>query len=170
MKNLLLIGILCLSTINLKAELIRFKGPALSGKIISEQVDITDRQAVMICHYNLSGNSQEVMKYPITFTKKLDQTTYTISIKAMNLSETLPNLELINCAYKLIIIGKDKNTLQTRFGELILAGSEKLKMSEKELELIQNKDWLTKYLGEKLKELNIGLSHDGGIINLKNEE
>ena len=152
------------------AEMIKFKAGNINGKIISESIDLTDWQAVMVCHYTLSGKMQEVMKYPNTHVKKLDEQTYQISAKAMSLFEALPNLDPINCAYKLILIGKLSTTHQNLFGEIILFGSETKKMSEKEFDILGNKDLLTKILNEKIKELSITTGNEGGIIAKSSED
>jgi hypothetical protein len=170
MKKLTILFCLVLFTINAQAEIIKFRAPALSGKINSETIDLTDWQAVMICHFNLGGKAQESMKYPLTQMKKIDESNYLINVKAMNLIEALPSLEITNCAYKLILIGKLGQTRQNLFGEIYLYGTEQRKMTEKEIEVIQNKELLSKTLNERIKELSITTGPDGGIINNRSNE
>jgi hypothetical protein len=170
MKKLTILFAMTIFAYNLSAEIIHFRAPALVGKINSELIDLTDWQAVMTCHYLLGGKNQEVMKYPLTLLKKIDVSNYSVSIKAMSLFEALPNLDLQNCAYKMILIGKNKTTHQTAFGEIFLIGTDRGKMTEKELEIIQNKDQLAKILNEKIKDISITYGNEGGIILNKNTD
>ncbi len=146
------------------AELIKFQTPKLNGKLISENIELTDWQAVLNCHFQLNGKNQESSKYPLTQFKKLDDNQYDISIKAANLIEVLPNLEIQNCHYKLILIGKLYSTRQTLFGEIILFGQDQGKMSDKDLEILNNKNVLARILQEKIKEIKISACVDGGIV------
>ncbi len=146
------------------AEIIKFQTPKLNGKLISENIELTDWQAVLNCHFQLNGKNQESSKYPLTQFKKLDDNQYDISIKAANLIEVLPNLEIQNCHYKLILIGKLYSTRQTLFGEIILFGQDQGKMSDKDLEILNNKNVLARILQEKFKEIKISAGVDGGIV------
>jgi hypothetical protein len=169
MKNLTALFSL-LFVFNINAEIIRFRAPNLNGRILSESIDLTDWQAVMICHYNLSGKTQEVMKYPNTFVKKIDANSYSLQIKSQNLTELLPNMDILNCGYKMIIIGKNKSTHQNSFGELMLAGNDHGVMTDKEIENVLNKDILQKTLTDKVRELTLLIGEDGGIVQKNAEE
>lgn len=164
MKNLILSFIIMLISQSLSADLIKFQTPKLSGKLVSDNIELTDWQAVLNCHFQLGGKNQESSKYPLTILKKTDDNQYDLSIKASNLIEVLPNLDIQNCHMKLILIGKLASTRQTLFGEIILFGQDQGKMSEKDLDIINNKNQLAKILQEKTKEIKITTGVDGGIV------
>lgn len=173
MKKLIISTILVILTTSAHADMIRFRTTNFVGKATAEQIELTDWQSVMICHYNLGNKTQEVMKYPSTFFKKTlgDENSYSIQIKSMSLTELLPNIDIINCAYKLILIGKNTINRQNVFGEVYLFGTEQRKMTDKEIELINNKELLSKMIESRLKDLVLTIGNDGGIIakNLENE-
>ena len=164
MKKLLFTFLIMTLSQSLWADLIKFQAPKLSGKLISENIELTDWQAVLNCRFQLNGKNQESSKYPLTQLKKLDDGQYELNVKAANLIEALPNLEIQNCHYKLILIGKLYSTRQTLFGEIILFGQDQGKMSDKDLEVINNKTLLAKILQEKIKEIKISVGADGGIV------
>ncbi len=164
MKNVIFTLFVVMLSHSLWADIIKFQTPKLNGKLISENIELTDWQAVLNCRFLLNGKNQESSKYPYTLLKKIDDNQYEISIKAANLIEVLPNLEIQNCHLKLILIGKLYSTRQTLFGEIILFGQDQGKMSEKDLEILNNKNLLAKILQEKIKEIKISTGADGGIV------
>lgn len=152
------------------AGIIHFKAPSISGKITTENLHLTDWRAVMTCHYSLAGKQLDAVKYPQTNIKKIEDHTYSINIKGQAIFEAAPNLELQNCIYKLLFIGKNKSSHQVSYGEVILAGTEKRKLNEQELSFLQNKENLGKVLSEKIKDLTLANGAEGGIISKENAE
>jgi hypothetical protein len=148
----------------LKAENVRFKTPAIDGKLIANNIEVTDWQAVMSCHFNFKGQRKESIRYPQTFLVKQNSSTYTLKIKAGSLSEFLPGWDLLTCAYKLLFIGKNITTHQLAFGEIFLLGKESGEMSESELKSMQDYSMVSKILSEKTKDLTISNGKDGGIV------
>lgn len=148
----------------LLAETVKFKSPAISGKIIANNIEMTDWQTVMSCHFNYRGSRKESIRYPQTFLTNHEGSAYALKIKAGALNEYMPNWELLTCAYKLILIGKNTTTHQLAFGEIFLLGKETGVMSESELQAIQDINQVTKILNDKTKELVITNGKDGGIV------
>lgn len=159
-----------LFSFSLKAEIIHFRSPAFSGKIQSESIELTDWQTAMSCRYSIKDKVSEISRFPQTTIKKIDSNNYTLTIKAMNLFEAQQNLELLSCSYKLILVGKNKMNHQTSFGEINLMGQDSGKMTEKELDLIQNKDHFTRVINDKIKDLVISFGSDGGIVLINDEK
>lgn len=146
------------------AEVVRFKAPLINGKLIANNIEMTDWQTVMSCHFNYRGQRKESIRYPQTFLTEHTGNSYNLRIKAGSLSEYLPNWELLTCAYKLILIGKNITTHQLAFGEIYLLGKESGVMSESELQAIQDINYVSKVLNEKTRELVITNGKDGGIV------
>lgn len=149
---------------NAFADNVRFRAPQISGKLIANNIEMTDWQTVMSCHFNYRGQRKESIRYPQTWLKKIDNNTYSLKIKAGSLSEFLPHFELLTCAYKLILIGKNQTTHQLSFGEIYLLGKETGVMSESELQTMQEFSTVSKLLNEKTKELTVTNGKDGGIV------
>lgn len=147
-----------------QAENVRFKAPPLNGKLIANNIELTDWQTVMSCHFNHRGQRKESIRYPQTFLSNHEGSGYQLKIKAGSLSEYLPNWELQTCAYKLILIGKNSTTRQLAFGEIYLLGKESGVMSTSELQVMQDLNLVTKILNEKTRELVITNGKDGGIV------
>ncbi len=166
MKNLIIFFVLLLNSLFTPAfaDYVRVKAPLLNGKLIANNLEMTDWQAVMSCHFNVQGSRKESIRYPQTFLTKLDGHAYALKVKAGSLSELLPNWELLTCAYKLILIGKNSTTHQLAFGEIFLVGKESGVMSEGELQSMQDPIQLAKILNERTKELVIAYGKDGGIV------
>ena len=165
MKKLPIFFALLLASISFAhADNVRVKAPAINGKLIANNLEMTDWQAVMSCHFNYQGSRKESVRYPQTFLTKLEGNTYTLKIKAGSLSELLPHWELLTCAYKLILIGKNSTTHQIAFGEIYLMGKENGVMTESELQAMQDVNQVTKVLNDKTKELVITYGKDGGIV------
>ncbi|MFA6238212.1 MAG: hypothetical protein WC635_12840 [Bacteriovorax sp.] len=162
-KALFFALVLILST-TLMAETVRFKAPAINGKLIANNIKLTDWQTVMSCHFNHRGQRKESIRYPQTFLTSQDGGNYSLKIKAGSLSELLPNWELQTCAYKLILIGKNITSHQLAFGEIFLLGKETGVMSTSELQIMQDLNQVTKILNEKTRELIITNGKDGGIV------
>jgi len=80
------------------------------------------------------------------------------------LTEILPHSDLLTCAYKVILIGKNQSTHQLAFGEIYLMGKENGEMSESELQVFQDPAQVAKILNEKTKELTIAPGKEGGIV------
>ena len=146
------------------AENVIVKAPGINGKLVANNLEMTDWQTVMSCYFNYQGTRKESTRYPQTFLTKLDGNTYSLKIKAVSLSEILPRRELLTCAYKLILIGKNITTHQIAFGEIFLMGKETGAMSESELQVMQDVNQVTKTLNDKTKELVITYGKDGGIV------
>ncbi|MBP9681716.1 MAG: hypothetical protein KBD76_09950 [Bacteriovorax sp.] len=154
---------------------LKFKTPPIHAKINSTNLELTDLQTVISCHFNYQGARKQVIRYPQTELIKEEGPFYSLKIKAATLGESLPRLDLLTCAYKLIVIGKNKTTHQPSYGELFLAGKETGHMSDSELQTILDPTQLTKILNERIKDLIISNGKDGGIgeissLNDKYEE
>ena len=149
---------------NAFADNVRFRAPSINGKLIAENIEMTDWQTVMSCHFNYRGQRKESIRYPQTWLKKIDANTYSLKIKAGSLTEILPHFELLTCAYKLILIGKNQTTHQLSFGEIYLLGKESGVMSESELQSMQELSTVSKLLNERAKELTVTNGKDGGIV------
>lgn len=164
MKKLTFLFTLLLTINAAHADNVRVKAPAINGKLVANNIEMTDWQAVMSCHFNYQGSRKESIRYPQTFLNKIEGNTYSLRIKAGSLSELLPHWELLTCAYKLILIGKNITTHQVAFGEIYLMGKETGVMSESELQAMQDVNQVTKVLNDKTKELVITYGKDGGIV------
>lgn len=151
-------------TFSAHADIVRYKAPAINGKLIANNLEMTDWQAVMSCHFNYQGSRKESIRYPQTWLKKIDASTYSLKIKEGSLFEALPHWELLTCAYKLILIGKNATTRQLAFGEIFLMGKESGTMSESELQAMMDINQVTKVLNDKTRELTITYGKDGGIV------
>ncbi len=145
------------------AETLRFKTPPISGKLIANNLQMTDWQTVVSCSYNFQGTKKTIYRYPQTTLKKVDSLAYSLKIKAATLQE-LPHLDVLNCSYKLTLIGKNLNTHQLAFGEILLLGKDSGVMSESELQSLMEINQVTRTLNEKTKELAITYGKDGGIV------
>ncbi|MBC7538590.1 MAG: hypothetical protein H7281_07205 [Bacteriovorax sp.] len=163
MKNLTILFTLLLVSVA-HADIVRIKTPAINGKLVANNLEMTDWQAVISCHFNYQGSRKESIRYPQTFLTKLEGSNYTLKIKAGSLSEMLPHWELLTCAYKIIFIGKNITTHQIAFGEIFLMGKESGVMSESELQAMQDANQVTKVLNDRTKELVITYGKDGGIV------
>lgn len=169
-KNLLslvLTTLLLLASAPSFAENVWFKAPELNGKITitSGNLDLSDWQAVMSCHFDLKGTRKETIRYPQTFVKKIGRNEYSLAVKKGSLSEYfLPGWRLLTCAYKLILIGKNTDTQRSTFGEIYLIGQEHGEMDADELKYIQNKDYVSKVLTDKTHDLKLAIAVEGGII------
>jgi hypothetical protein len=53
----LLLFSLCVSVA--QADIVRVKTPAINGKLVANNLDMTDWQAVMSCHFNYQGSRKE---------------------------------------------------------------------------------------------------------------
>ena len=146
------------------ADNVRYRTPAINGKLIAHNIEMTDWQTVMSCHFNYQGSRKESIRYPQTWLKKLDYGVYSLKVKPGSLSEMLPRWDLLTCAYKLILIGKNTTTHQLAFGEIFLLGKESGVMSESELQVMMDMNQVTKILNEKTRELTVGFGKDGGIV------
>lgn len=164
MKQITLFFALVLFTQATLADTVRFRAPALNGKLIATNIEFTDWQTVMSCHFNYQGSRKESIRYPQTWLKKLDNGTYSLKVKAGSLTEMLPRWELLTCAYKLILIGKNVSTHQLAFGEIFLMGKETGVMSESELQTMMDLNQVTKILNDKTRELSVTYGKDGGIV------
>lgn len=164
MKKLtLFFALVFLSTASV-AGIVRFRAPALNGKLVANNIEMTDWQTVMSCHFNYQGSRKESIRYPQTWLKKIDNGVYSLKVKAGSLSEALPNWDLLTCAYKLILIGKNVSTRQIAFGEIYLMGKESGVMSDSELQAMMDLNQVTKTLTERTRELTVGFGKDGGIV------
>lgn len=146
------------------AETVRFKTPAITGKLVASNITMTDWQTVMICQFNYRGQRKESIRYPETFLTQHSGANYHLKIKAGSLNEYFPNGELLTCAYKLILIGKNITTHQLAFGEIVLLGKDSGVMSESELTAMQDYHQVSKLLNERTRELVIANGKDGGIV------
>ncbi len=164
MKSLTFLFALVFFTSAAHADNVRYRSPAINGKLIANNIEMTDWQTVMSCHFNYQGTRKESIRYPQTWLKKTENGVYTLKVKAGSLSEMLPRWDLLTCAYKLILIGKNTTTRQLAFGEIYLMGKETGVMSESELQVMMDLNQVTKILAEKTRELKVGFGADGGIV------
>jgi len=54
-----------------QADSVRFRAPAINGKLIANDLNLTDWQTVMSCHFNYRGQRKESLRYPQTILKNL---------------------------------------------------------------------------------------------------
>ena len=165
-KNLLkLILLFTILTTQAFADNISIKTPELNGKIIFQAVNfkLTDWQAVMSCHFDYKGSRKGVLRYPQTFVQAEAPNEYIIRIKKGSLSEILPGWDLLTCAYKLILIGRDTVTNKSLFGEIFLLGQEHGQMEMEDIRDFENKEYVTKALGDKLNDLKLQ-AYEGQIL------
>lgn len=158
---------LLLGTTRVFADNVFIKTPELKGKmtVTSGNLDLTDWQAVISCHFDNRGNRKESIRYPQTFVKSLGNNEYSLAVKKGSLSELLPaSWRLLTCAYKLILIGKNTDSGKVAFGEIYLLGQEQGEMDPEELKEMQNNEYVAKVLNEKLQDLKISAAVNGGIV------
>ena len=169
-KNLLslvLTTLLLVTSTSAFAEGVSIKSPELNGKItiVTANLDLTDWQAIMSCHFDYKGSRKESVRYPQTFVKKISHNEYSLSVKKGSLSEYfLPGWKLLTCAYKLILLGKNTDTQRSIYGEIFFLGQEHGEMDIEELKEMQNKDYVAKVLTEKTHDLKLAIAPEGGII------
>lgn len=148
------------------AEIVSVKSPELNGKItVSSNLVLTDWQTIMSCHFDYKGSRKESLRYLQTILKNTEINEYSIKIKKGSLSEALPKWKLLTCAYKLLFIGKnmDQNG-RNIMGEIYLLGQEHGEMTTDELQHMQNKNFVAKYLADKVEDLKLTISPEGGIV------
>ncbi len=145
------------------AENVRIKTPSIKGKLLAYNLEMTDWQTVISCHFSFQEQIKEFNRYPETTLKKINSNIYSLNIKAGLLSEMMLHFELINCSYKLIVIGKNQITHQLAFGEILLMGKDTGIMSESELQMMQDPIQVTKILTERTKNLAVTFGKEGGI-------
>jgi hypothetical protein len=165
--NLLLTITLFLGTQTAMAENVFIKTPELNGKIYvsSKNLDLTDWQAVMSCHFDYRGSRKEVIRYPQTFVRPLENNEYSLAVKKGSLTEIFPaSWRLLTCAYKIILIGKNTDLGKSAFGEIYLMGQEHGEMDPEELKEMQNTEHVAKLLTDKVRDLTISIAQNGGII------
>lgn len=166
--KIMLFSLLSLFLCNMAfADIISVKAPPLKGKIlVTSNLVLTDWQTIMSCHFDYKGSRKESVRYLQTIMKKTDINEYSIDIKKGSLSEALPNWRLLTCAYKLLFIGKNMDLNgRSILGEIYLLGQEYGEMSKDELSQMQNKNFLAKYLTDKIEEVNLEISPEGGIVS-----
>lgn len=149
---------------HLFAGTLRFKTPQVNGKLTANNIEMTDWQAVMVCHFNYKGSRKQSIRYPQTFLTNHEGSSYTLKVKPGSLTEIFPGLEPLTCAYKLILIGRNLLTHQSTFGEIILLGKESGTMSESDLQTMQDLNQVTKLLNERTRELTVSNGKEGGIV------
>lgn len=147
-----------------RADAVKFKTPAINGKLIANNITMTDWQTVMSCRFNYQGTKKELIRHPQTILKKIEGSTYSLKIKASSLDEIHSRWDLLTCSYKLILIGKNITTHQLAFGEILLMGKESGVMSESELQVMMDINQVTKILSERTRELTVTFGKDGGIV------
>lgn len=159
--------IITLVSFNAFADSVVIKAPEINGKVIlnSENLKLTDWQAVMSCHFDYKGDRKESIRYPQTIIRKIENTKneYSLFIKKGSLSEFLPNWKLLTCAYKMILLGKNTDLNKTVMGEIYLLGQEHGQMDESELSNMKDREFVAKVLEDKTRALNLSLI-DGVIL------
>ncbi len=148
------------------ADIVSVKTPELNGKITaSPNLVLTDWQTIMSCHFDYKGTRKQSVRYLQTILKKTDIGEYSMNIKKGSLSEALPKWRLLTCAYKLLFIGKNMDLNgRSIMGEIFLLGQEHGEMSPDELEHMQNKNFVAKYLADKVEDIKLTIAPEGGIV------
>ena len=146
------------------ADSVKLKIPAINGKIVTNNLELTDLKSVMHCRFNNRGIKKEILRYPFTQMQRIDSQVYRLKIKSAALIKNIPHSDLIRCSYKLSLIGKNTITRQLAFGEVVLLGRESGTMSESELQSIQDSSLISKILIEKTREISLAFGKEGGII------
>ena len=165
-KIIIIAVILTIFSAGVYADIVRVKTPEINGKILilSENLLLTDWQAVISCHFDYKGSRKESIRYPHTIIRKIADTTneYSLDIKKSSLSEYLPNWKLLTCAYKIILLGKNTNLNKTIMGEIYLLGQEHGQMDVEDLKDMQDSNYVAKVLEDKTHELKLNIS--AGVI------
>lgn len=158
--------LLLLITSTAFAEIVSVKTPELNGKVsVSSNLILTDWQTIMSCHFDYKGSRKESVRYLQTILKNTDVNEFSINIKKGSLSEALPKWRLLTCAYKLLFIGKNMDLNgRSVMGEIYLLGQEHGEMSIDELKHMQNKNFVAKYLADKVEDLKLTIAPEGGIV------
>ena len=158
--------LLVLVTGQASAAVVTVKSPELKGKVsVSSNLVLTDWQTIMSCHFDYKGSRKESVRYLQTILKNTDINEYSLFIKKGSLSEALPKWRLLTCAYKLLFIGKnmDQNG-RSMMGEIYLLGQEHGEMTVDELQHMQNKNFVAKFLADKVEDLKLAIAPEGGIV------
>ena len=158
--------LLVLVTGQASAAVVTVKSPELKGKVsVSSNLVLTDWQTIMSCHFDYKGSRKESVRYLQTILKNTDINEYSLFIKKGSLSEALPKWRLLTCAYKLLVIGKnmDQNG-RSMMGEIYLLGQEHGEMTVDELQHMQNKNFVAKFLADKVEDLKLAIAPEGGIV------
>lgn len=163
-KSLITTSTLFLS-LSVFAENVFFKSPEVNGKIhVSDNLVMTDWQAVMSCHFDYKGSRKGSTRYPQTFLKKISANEYSLTVRKGSLTETLPRWRLLTCAYKMILIGKNTDSDKSVLGEIYLMGQEHGEMEAQELKDMQNKEFVGRALADKTRDLRLTILPEGGIV------
>lgn len=147
------------------AENVRFKTAVVEGRIVTNNLELTDIQAVMSCHFDFRGQRENSIRYPQTFFRKTSVSEYDIKVRPGSLTELfIPGFKLLTCAYKLILIGKNATTQRSAFGEVFLLGQESGVMTSQELRDVQDIDHVNTVLANRTKELSLSIDEKSAII------
>ena len=146
------------------ADSVKLKIPAINGKILTNNLELTDLKSVLNCRFNDRGVKKEILRYPYTQMHRVDVQVYQLKIKPAVLAKNIPRADLIRCSYKLTLIGKNITTRQLAFGEIVLFGRENGTMSESEMQSLQDSSSISKMLLDKTREISIAFGKEGGIV------
>jgi len=138
-----------------RAEKINYRISAIDGEIRSLNVDLTHVQPRMICQFSLSGKSQESAVYPQSRFIKLSNGHYQIKIQAATLFEWLPSLQIKNCHFKLMLIGKSLQEERPYFREILLHGVDDRQMTDEELRSLFDRGEVSRLIREKIQPLDL---------------
>lgn len=148
------------------ADIVSVKSPELSGKVtVTSNLVLTEWQTIMSCHFDYKGSRKESVRYLQTNLKNTEINEYSMTIKKGSLSEALPNWRLLTCAYKILFLGKNMDLSgRAIMGEIFLLGQENGEMSADELKHMQNKNFVAKYLADKVEDMKLTISSEGLIV------
>ena len=135
----LLVGLTLLVSTSSMAENVKMKFTQKSFNFIEEDgLKIEQIQAKLRCHFvhMTRGNNQISGRYPFTRIS-YSENNQILNIKKSSLTEFMPNFDLINCSYLLVVLGRN-NAGKLIGGDIALLGSLKSQMSSQELKFIQN--------------------------------
>jgi hypothetical protein len=162
MKTCLLLSLILLSS-TLLADNIRLKYQPINSNISAEGVVLEQIQAKLRCHFIRKKDDGNLIRRRNIFTKvdAITDDTYSLAIKKGSLTEWLPGFETHNCAYVLIILGKDTNG-RAMLGDIVIMGQVTGSMSDQELSWMQNKTEADQYLKKRFSELRLITGHING--------
>lgn len=143
---------------NAQAVVMKIKAPAINGELTTEGLTLTDSQMTLSCRFTKDQRPGQVegIIYPLTHHQEKSAGVYSLQIKSATYWEILPRFELKNCAYKLILIAKDKNQ-QLHLADFVLLGSETEFMDQDEFLAMKSEILEAERL---FQPLHVFLTHD----------
>ena len=151
------------------ADIVRLKFTPKVGTIHTLGFKLTDVQAKLKCNFLTKRSSKNVVsrRYPFTSisSDNSDPNLVTIKIKKSSLTEFLPGLRVISCAYILVVIGTNEEGY-ARIGDIVLMGRSWGEMPPDELEMMLNSKVANIYLAKRLSNLQLEIGEVNGKVRI----